>query len=170
MTTKLWPSSDYAARCDACGGALASAEPRVREDEPLPGARGKRSWHPDCYDRDPEGAAKLGPPAVARMGPRSPRVQRGPSGPIVTPGASAPGTSTPAPSVISDWSVTVERVEHDDPSLPGYTLIRVARLRLQAGEIPTISDEALSYAGGFMARNVSGNVAARKGGDESGSA
>lgn len=163
MTTKLWPNSEYAATCEACEQEIPRSEPRVREDAPAPGHYRKRTWHIDCFNRDPEGAAKLGPPSVARAGPRSPRVQRDPSGPTVTPPAPAGATPSAAPSVISDWSVTVERVEHDDPSLPGYTLVRIARLRLQAGEIPAISDEALSYAGGFMARNVTDKQKAGRG-------
>jgi hypothetical protein len=94
--TVLWPSSEYAAKCDACGSAIGSTEPRVRDDAPA-GTR-KRSWHPSCYDRDPEGAAKLGPPRAPTRGatgaPRVPRVAPEPSVGSAT-------TATPVPSTPS---------------------------------------------------------------------
>jgi hypothetical protein len=94
--TVLWPSSEYAARCDACGSAIGSVEPRVRDDAPA-GVR-KRSWHPSCYERDPEGAAKMGPPRAPTRGatgaPRVPRVASDPS-------AGSSTTATPAPTTPS---------------------------------------------------------------------
>jgi hypothetical protein len=95
--TVLWPSSEYAARCDACGSAIGSVEPRVREDAPA-GTR-KRSWHPSCYERDPEGAAKLGPPRAPTRGatgaPRVPRVA------APEPSAGSATTATPGPTTPS---------------------------------------------------------------------
>jgi hypothetical protein len=94
--TVLWPSSEYAAKCDACGSAIGSTEPRVRDDAPS-GVR-KRSWHPSCYERDPEGQAKLGPPRAptraATGAPRVPRVAPEPSAGSST--TATPGPSTPS--------------------------------------------------------------------------
>jgi hypothetical protein len=95
--TVLWPSSEYAAKCDACGSAIGSVEPRVREDAPA-GVR-KRSWHPSCYERDPEGQAKFGPPrAPTRAATGAPRVPRVAA---PEPSAGSATTATPGPSTPS---------------------------------------------------------------------
>jgi hypothetical protein len=97
--TVLWPSSEYAARCDACGSAIGSVEPRVRDDAPA-GTR-KRSWHPSCYERDPEGQAKMGPPRAPARGatgaPRVPRVAPEPS--VGSSTTATPGPNTPSVSI-----------------------------------------------------------------------
>ena len=97
----LWPSSEYAAKCDACGGAIGSVEPRVRENER--GIHGRRSWHPACYEKDPQGQATIGVPRVAAVGPRVPRVPPAGSGipPATPPSASTSVSGAPSPTPTS---------------------------------------------------------------------
>ncbi len=100
MSTTVWPSSDYAAKCCACGQALGSAEPRVREDKLRDGMGNKReSWHPQCYAIDPLGEKVHGSARVPTSGggPRIPRVTPPSAGSVPT-ATGAPSLGAPSPS------------------------------------------------------------------------
>ncbi|MGI0067075.1 MAG: hypothetical protein ACREB9_01415 [Thermoplasmata archaeon] len=102
---RSYPNSEYDAWCAYCGGDVARIEPRIRANEPVFGAKGRRTWHTDCYGADPEGLSYLGEPSSRGFQGPPTRSARGvrpssgaPGGSASPSDASPPAGSSPAPN------------------------------------------------------------------------